>query len=256
MPAAVSAATLDATPQVRHADDLQRGRAVRPVPRTAGYMDGRIQALLSEAAADGRLRHHGDVPRPPPRRRRATSTPGWRSRSSRSPSCPGPPVVVFQDLDDPPVAATFGEVMCTTYKAFGCVGLITSGAGRDLDQVEALELPLLHRRHHLLARLLPHPRTQRAGPRRRRRGQPRRPAARRPQRRDDDPARHRARSWPRPARSSWRRERGARLSARRQPDGRRVRRGARRVQPADRRAGEELSRGDRRPDEVTVVRAS
>ena len=28
--------------------------------------------------------------------------------------------------------------MATTYKAFGCVGLITSGAGRDLDQVEPL----------------------------------------------------------------------------------------------------------------------
>ena len=53
----------------------------------------------------------------------------------------GPKVVVFQDLDDPPVAATFGEIMCTTYKAFGCVGLITSGAGRDLDQVEPLQFP-------------------------------------------------------------------------------------------------------------------
>src|SRR5262249_51463534 len=37
--------------------------------------------------------------------------------------------------------ATFGEVMCTTYKTFGAVGLITSGAGRDLDQVEALNFP-------------------------------------------------------------------------------------------------------------------
>ena len=31
----------------------------------------------------------------------------------------GPAVVVFQDLDDPAVGATFGEVMCSTYKAFG-----------------------------------------------------------------------------------------------------------------------------------------
>src|SRR5205807_2055703 len=54
---------------------------------------------------------------------------------------PGPVVVVFQDLDDPVAAATFGEVMCTSYKAFGAVGLITSGAGRDLDQVEALDFP-------------------------------------------------------------------------------------------------------------------
>ncbi|HEV3144113.1 MAG TPA: RraA family protein [Gemmataceae bacterium] len=52
-----------------------------------------------------------------------------------------PTVVVFQDLDDPAASATFGEVMCSTYKAFGSVGLITSGAGRDLDQVEALNFP-------------------------------------------------------------------------------------------------------------------
>ena len=51
---------------------------------------------------------------------------------------PGPAIVVFQDLDDPAVAATFGEVMCTTYKRFGAVGLITSGAARDLDQVRRL----------------------------------------------------------------------------------------------------------------------
>src|SRR5262245_57802721 len=54
---------------------------------------------------------------------------------------PGPAVVVFQDLDSPVAAATFGEVMCTTYQAFGAAGLITSGAGRDLDQVEALGFP-------------------------------------------------------------------------------------------------------------------
>jgi 4-hydroxy-4-methyl-2-oxoglutarate aldolase len=51
---------------------------------------------------------------------------------------PGPPVVVFKDLDEPTVAASFGEVMCTTYKIFGAVGLITNGAARDLDQVKAI----------------------------------------------------------------------------------------------------------------------
>jgi regulator of RNase E activity RraA len=55
---------------------------------------------------------------------------------------PHSPVVVFQDLDDPPVAAVFGEVMCSTYKAFGSVGLITNGGGRDLDQVRALNYPV------------------------------------------------------------------------------------------------------------------
>jgi 4-hydroxy-4-methyl-2-oxoglutarate aldolase len=55
---------------------------------------------------------------------------------------PGPAVVVFQDLDDPAVGATFGEVMCSTYKGFGSVGLITSGGGRDLLQVKAIDYPV------------------------------------------------------------------------------------------------------------------
>ena len=101
----------------------------------------------------------------------------------------GPKVVVFQDLDDPPVAATFGEIMCTTYKAFGCVGLITSGAGRDLDQGRTAEVPDA-------SPAAPCRRTgtrkswnwRFAGSRRRRVGESRRPVARRPQRRDDDPA--------------------------------------------------------------------
>jgi regulator of RNase E activity RraA len=54
----------------------------------------------------------------------------------------GPPIVVFQDLDEPATAATFGEVMCSTYQAFGAVGLVTSGAGRDLDQVQAIGFPV------------------------------------------------------------------------------------------------------------------
>jgi regulator of RNase E activity RraA len=54
---------------------------------------------------------------------------------------PGPPIVVFQDLDDPPVAATFGEIMCTTYQSFGAAGLVTSGAARDVDQVRRLGFP-------------------------------------------------------------------------------------------------------------------
>jgi len=52
-----------------------------------------------------------------------------------------PPIVVIQDLDDPPAAATFGEVMCSTYKGFGAAGIITSGGARDLEQIRALQFP-------------------------------------------------------------------------------------------------------------------
>jgi regulator of RNase E activity RraA len=54
---------------------------------------------------------------------------------------PGPAVVVFQDLDSPVASATFGEVMCTVYQSFKSAGLITSGGGRDLEQVERLKYP-------------------------------------------------------------------------------------------------------------------
>lgn len=57
-------------------------------------------------------------------------------------SSPGPSVVVFQDLDDPPVGATFGEIMCSVYQAFGAVGLITSGGGRDLQPIRKLNFPV------------------------------------------------------------------------------------------------------------------
>ena len=54
---------------------------------------------------------------------------------------PAPRIVVFQDIDPEPCGATFGEVMCTVYQNFGCVGLITSGGARDLDQVRELGFP-------------------------------------------------------------------------------------------------------------------
>ena len=58
---------------------------------------------------------------------------------------PEPRVVVFEDLDDEPAAATFGEMTCFGYKRFGCAGVITSGAGRDLEQIEAFDFPVFSR---------------------------------------------------------------------------------------------------------------
>jgi 4-hydroxy-4-methyl-2-oxoglutarate aldolase len=51
----------------------------------------------------------------------------------------GPKVAVGQDLDDPPgLGAQFGEVNATIHKRLGCVGHITDGCPRDLDEVQAL----------------------------------------------------------------------------------------------------------------------
>ena len=56
-------------------------------------------------------------------------------------SLPEPRMVVFQDLDEPPQAATFGEVMAASFQKFGFAGLITSGAARDVEQVRRLRFP-------------------------------------------------------------------------------------------------------------------
>jgi regulator of RNase E activity RraA len=52
---------------------------------------------------------------------------------------PGPRVVVVQDLDDPPAhGAMWGEVMATTFTALGCLGVVTDGSVRDLDEAHAI----------------------------------------------------------------------------------------------------------------------
>ena len=53
----------------------------------------------------------------------------------------GPAFLVVEDLDDPPAAATFGEVMVTSMLASGYIGLVTSGGARDYEQVKELKLP-------------------------------------------------------------------------------------------------------------------
>jgi regulator of RNase E activity RraA len=109
-------------------------------PRTAGYIDGRVRACFPEmapavgyaATATMRCAHP---------RREGDVYGSLDEQVARFAELAGPPIVVFQDLDDPPVAATFGEIMCTTYQAFGAVGLVTSGAARDVDQVRRLGFP-------------------------------------------------------------------------------------------------------------------
>ena len=110
-------------------------------PRHTGYMDARIVAAFPEMpplvsfAATATFRASA-----PPRAGDAYSS--IDKQVERFAELSGPAVVVFQDVDSPSVAATFGEIMCTTYHAFGAQGLITSGTGRDLDQVRKIGFPV------------------------------------------------------------------------------------------------------------------
>jgi regulator of RNase E activity RraA len=110
-------------------------------PRNAGYMNASIQANFPEMppmvglASTASFRSGAAPPK--------SDAYGSMDQQVESfAALGGPVVVVFQDLDEVPVAATFGEVMCSTYKSFGSAGLITSGAGRDLLQVKAIDYPV------------------------------------------------------------------------------------------------------------------
>lgn len=53
---------------------------------------------------------------------------------------PGPRVLFIQDLDEPLAGACIGGIMATMYKSAGCVGVVTNGAGRDVDEIRELDL--------------------------------------------------------------------------------------------------------------------
>ena len=60
---------------------------------------------------------------------------------------PGPKIVVVQDLDKPDVIGAFwGEVNSSMHKALGCVGTITDGGIRDLDEMRGVGFKALARR--------------------------------------------------------------------------------------------------------------
>ena len=111
-------------------------------PRTVGFMGPEIRqmfpslppvigyAVTARTVAAHEPGAGGGAPRPE----------YWRYVEA---SGPGPRIAVVEDLDDPPsIGAFFGEVNANIHKALGCVGAITNGGIRDLDEVEALGFPI------------------------------------------------------------------------------------------------------------------
>src|SRR5437870_5046132 len=99
----------------RNAGPRAGARLVPGPKRHSGYMDARIQACYPKLppmvgyAATATFRSAA-----PPRSGNVYA--GLGEQVASFAELPGPPVVVFQDLDNPVASATFGEVMCSTYK--------------------------------------------------------------------------------------------------------------------------------------------
>jgi 4-hydroxy-4-methyl-2-oxoglutarate aldolase len=72
---------------------------------------------------------------------------GWNKYRTFLSEIDGPKIVVVQDLDKPRVIGSFwGEVNSNMHRAFGCVGTITDGAIRDVDEMTNAGFKALARR--------------------------------------------------------------------------------------------------------------
>jgi regulator of RNase E activity RraA len=71
----------------------------------------------------------------------------WSAYRHYVAAAPGPKIVVIQDLDKPRVIGSFwGEINSNVHRALGCVGTITDGAVRDLDEMTNAGFKALARR--------------------------------------------------------------------------------------------------------------
>ncbi len=68
---------------------------------------------------------------------RKTQPSAWKDYRRYVASVPGPKIIVLQDLDKPRVVGSFwgGEVNANVHRTLGCVGTITDGAIRDVDEM-------------------------------------------------------------------------------------------------------------------------
>lgn len=106
-------------------------------PRNEGFMSPAVGCMFPELggmigyavtgviAADKPPTSHMNVPRP-----------DW---FDAVPEVPEPRVVVMHDLDYPnPVGSFWGEVQSNIHRRLGCVGTVTDGGVRDIDEMRAL----------------------------------------------------------------------------------------------------------------------
>jgi regulator of RNase E activity RraA len=76
------------------------------------------------------------VVQPGSKEHRTANPNGWSEYRRYVAGLPGPKIVVVQDLDKPATYGAFwGEVNGNIHRALGCVGTITDGAIRDVDEM-------------------------------------------------------------------------------------------------------------------------
>jgi len=105
-------------------------------PRNMGFMTPDIRCILPELGImvgyAVTCKIVADQPAAPGRE---VARPDWWDYIAQIPE---PRVVLVQDLDQQPIGSMWGEVNGSIHKALGCIGTVTNGGVRDLDEVRAM----------------------------------------------------------------------------------------------------------------------
>jgi regulator of RNase E activity RraA len=117
------------TPAISNAIELFEVR-----PRNQGFMLPEIQCRFPDLKPMIGYAVTGVISADSSEGCRASPTDWWTEVQKY----PEPRVAVLHDIDSPVVGSYWGEVNGNIHKALGCVGTVTDGSVRDLDEVEEL----------------------------------------------------------------------------------------------------------------------
>ena len=121
--------------QITHRDAAHQGFNLEPVRDFMPQMGPMVGYAVTVIIEPGNAEHPKRHPE------------AWQAYRAYVASQPGPKIVVVQDLDKPNAFGSFwGEVNANIHRSLGCVGTITDGAIRDLDEMTNAGFKALARR--------------------------------------------------------------------------------------------------------------
>ncbi len=103
-------------------------------PRNEGFMLPEIKCVFPDLKPMIGYAVTGVITADSGEGRRVSPTDWWKEIQK----IPEPRVIVLHDIDRPVVGSFWGEVQGNVHKALGCVGTVTDGSVRDLDEVKEL----------------------------------------------------------------------------------------------------------------------
>ncbi len=121
--------------QITRSDSTRDGFNLEPVTDFMPQMGPMVGFAITVVIEPGNPEHPKNNPD------------AWQQYRDYVASIPDPKIVVVQDLDKPHLYGAFwGEVNSNIHKALGCVGTITDGGIRDLDEMNNAGFKALARR--------------------------------------------------------------------------------------------------------------